>query len=119
MTELRRTVNGFAHEMEKKLRKFDQDRGMQGWEDAGYMYLFQRMDEEMIELLEAFESRDVEKIMSECIDVANFGMMIYDKCTREKDIHRAMSMVEVDPTEVIVRAREKTGTPQSYHYGDE
>ena len=70
----------FALCMEEKLRKHDQDRGERGW--VGYVseeeveYLFNRLKNEVEELLKEIKKNPLSKQFPESRDVGNFAMMI-------------------------------------------
>lgn len=68
-------VRWFAGEMEKKLRENDHKGG---WRDTCILHLNYRLDLEKVELNDAVRLGEVEKIISEAADVANFAMMIAD-----------------------------------------
>jgi hypothetical protein len=73
---LREPLQNFVKAMEAKLKKNDHKGG---WEDCFVDgYLFQRLQDEMEELEKALERNDGPALMDECVDVANFAMMIYD-----------------------------------------
>jgi len=74
---LRPIVLEFAMEMEKKLRKHDQDRGPLGWRESEIGYIFYGLDKEFHELRHAVGSK-TENVQSEAADVANFAMMLWD-----------------------------------------
>ncbi len=73
--KLRASVQWFAEQMERKLRIHDADRGRRGWRGMSFGELYDRMDDECIEMLNAVHPSDV---ISEATDVANFAMMIAD-----------------------------------------
>jgi NTP pyrophosphatase (non-canonical NTP hydrolase) len=75
LTEAQRTdVQTFAAAMERTLKRHD-DRP--GWEEESPQYLFDRLQEEYEELLEANEKYPTPRVMNELVDVANFCMMLY------------------------------------------
>jgi len=65
----------FAREMEKKLAA-NSHKG--GWHHCSLQYLSMRLTQERKELQKAIKSKDVNDIIGECADVANFAMMIAD-----------------------------------------
>jgi len=84
---MRKAVSRFAEAMENKLKKHDGDRGKDGWLDMTSCtpgWLFGRLTQERAELSLALDIRPYSKetrqrIREECIDVANFAMMIFDQ----------------------------------------
>lgn len=83
---LRKEVRDFAHAMEAKLQQND-DKG--GWEECEVSYLFNLLLKEIVELHEAIVMNQLsltipKAIKNECIDVANFAMMIYSLVETEK-----------------------------------
>jgi len=86
--ELRDSVKWFASQMERKLKNHD-DRP--GWEDQSIRWLYERLDEETGELLreinrllENWSKTNIQRVVSEAADVANFAMMIADNADRSK-----------------------------------
>jgi len=75
---VRKAVEDFAHAMEAKLSLNDHKGG---WDKESVDWLFSRLQEEVEELrIEMSKSnRFSSLILQECIDVANFAMMIYDR----------------------------------------
>lgn len=76
LTDCRPEVQAFAIAMEEKLRENDHKRH---WRKRPLKYLRRRLAEEMIELDEADCAEDA---AAECVDVANFAMMIADHKVR-------------------------------------
>jgi len=87
---MRSEVMWFAHQMQKKLDQRMADKT--GWLRTHNKELMARMMDEVEELLEAMQHAykpdlDLEEtrgafddMLRECVDVANFAMMIADKC---------------------------------------
>ena len=85
---VRPAILKFAIEMERVLKENDHKTG---WEDCDFGYLLERLREEVEELYECFDysagSRlltQKEFIIKECVDVANYCMMIADNLTGVK-----------------------------------
>ncbi len=78
---IREEVQRFAEMMEAKLRENDYKEKFGDWHEESQTYLYQRIVEEVKELGNAENDKDQ---MAECVDVANFAMMIV--CTIIKDI---------------------------------
>lgn len=88
---MRKEVKRFAEEMEKVLKQNDYKSGFQS---LPYEYLYKRLLEEVKELFEGIygthpttftqssEEVRAEDIVKECVDIANFAMMIADKFLR-------------------------------------
>ena len=74
---MRKKIKWFANEMEKVLSNNDYKGG---WEFEDYDYLFDRLRDEYIELRRELKKGDENSsnILKECVDVANFSMMIAD-----------------------------------------
>jgi hypothetical protein len=88
--EVRESVMAFALAMEDKLRRLDDKKGP--WEDLRGDYLLSRAFQEAGELVKAMIdfvtakilddenlSQYEEAVMGECVDVANFVMMIFSQ----------------------------------------
>lgn len=78
---IRSEVKWFAEQMESKLQENDHKGG---WQQCGKYWLFERMQEEMTELLQELslfsnDAKNENRIIRECADIANFAMMIADK----------------------------------------
>lgn len=73
---LRPDVLAFACLMETKLRKHDAKRG-QSWKQDDVRDLFDRLTDEAKELRRALNGRG--DVVDECVDVANFAMMVADQ----------------------------------------
>jgi NTP pyrophosphatase (non-canonical NTP hydrolase) len=86
MLEARESINTFAVAMETKLRIKDDDLGTNGWlhDETSIEFLVDRLKEEVEELLEVFNDCKPNSMKEECIDVANFAMMIYDRISKRK-----------------------------------
>lgn len=80
LAELREPVLWFAEQMEGKLRTHDGGRGPLGWRENGCtdQFLVDRMMEEVHEAEEAL-SHSPQRLVGECVDVANFAMMAADQ----------------------------------------
>lgn len=78
---MRENVEFFADAMEKKLQTKDEEHGKTGWldPDCGIKTLFFRLKEEVEEAEEAFEDCNSKLLAEECVDIANFAMMIFDR----------------------------------------
>lgn len=74
--KVRNSVDWFAKQMERKLKKNDHKGG---WKRCELQYLSMRLTQERKELTEAIASKDTQKIIDECADIANFALMIADK----------------------------------------
>lgn len=72
----RNSVRWFATKMEAKLAKNDHKGG---WGSCELQYLSMRLTQERKELTEAIKSKDKQRIIDECADIANFALMIADK----------------------------------------
>ena len=73
---IRKEVVWFAEQMEARLKENDHKKG---WQDCDFLYLQLRLRREYNELrreIMTTEKKDVDKIISECADIANFCMMI-------------------------------------------
>jgi hypothetical protein len=78
---MRDYVENFAEAMEEKLQTKDEERGEAGWMDktCTVRQLKDALTVEMRELYEAFDNCNPDEMAAECIDVANFAMMIRSK----------------------------------------
>jgi glutathionyl-hydroquinone reductase len=74
--QVRNSVDWFSKQMERKLKKNDHKGG---WRNCELQYLSMRLTQERKELTEAIASKDFQKIIDECADIANFAMMIADR----------------------------------------
>lgn len=77
---VRPAVMWFAERMEAKLAKNDHKGG---WNNCELQYLSMRLKQERKELTEAIKSKDAQRIIDECADIANFAMMIADRFGKE------------------------------------
>ena len=75
MEQLRPEVAWFAEQMEMALRRNDHKGG---WQDDSVKSLTCRVQDETFELFEAVNAGDVQAIVREAADVANFAMMVAD-----------------------------------------
>ena len=75
---MRISVKRFAEAMEKKLKKYDDERGEDGWNDERIPWLIERLEDELEELKEAYHGENRTEMKQESIDIGNFAMMIYD-----------------------------------------
>lgn len=76
LSTCRNSVRWFATKMEAKLAKNDHKRG---WAGCELQYLSMRLTQERKELTDAIKSKDKQRIIDECADIANFALMIADK----------------------------------------
>lgn len=89
MMKTRESVAWFAERMEKKLLAND---GKNGWLQCDKTYLTKRLHDELREMINRAKDigwsnfnhmpiadRDIEELVDECADIANFAMMIADK----------------------------------------
>jgi len=72
---LREEVRWFARQMEKVLRDND-DKG--GWVHESTLSLVGKLLFEIGELADALENGNDEDVQKECVDIANYAMMIAD-----------------------------------------
>ena len=76
VNRVREPVAWFAKEMESKLRKDDYKKH---WSEYSILFLHRRLMEEVQELSDEVDRKiKPEAVISECVDVANFAMMIAD-----------------------------------------
>lgn len=77
---LRPEVRSFAEKMEIELRTHDQDRGPRGWLHSDVFWLADHVRVEQRELMNALLKwpQDIQSVFKECVDVANFAMMVAD-----------------------------------------
>ena len=76
--KLRKELQKFAELQEGVLRAHDKTKGNKGWKDIYYTELFRLLKDEVQELEEALTNGDRINVCHECVDVANFAMMISD-----------------------------------------
>lgn len=81
----REEVFVFSKLMEKKLRKRD---AYGGWRHLPLDYLAKKLEAEMRELLISLKYESPEEVMSECADVANFVMFIWDIMRSQPDTRK-------------------------------
>jgi len=67
------SILDFAEDMERKLKANDHKGG---WLFTDTMLLLTRLEQEVVELRQAYMNNEWERIVDECADVANFAMMI-------------------------------------------
>ena len=83
MIQPRKSVEVFAVEMERRLRRNDYKGG---WLDEHLDYLIERLEEEVEELKRASRrygsKRNDRSVIMEAADVANFAMMLADRRQR-------------------------------------
>lgn len=79
--KIRPEIQKFAEAMENKLRKHDEERGETGWRGEGFAYLLDRLEDEVDELKNIETDIDEKE---ECVDIANFAMMIFDRHSDEQ-----------------------------------
>lgn len=72
---IRKIIQEFGEEQEKILKNNDHKLD---WTNTSIDFLCLRLNEEFVELLEAIMDGTFEEIQHECVDVANFAMMIHD-----------------------------------------
>ena len=76
--KLRPEILWFAEQMEKKLQSNDYKGG---WNDCSIKYLLYSLKEEIKELSDELNQKsNSSNIIKEAADIANFAMMIADKC---------------------------------------
>lgn len=80
----REQVQWFAEEMEKVLRNNDHKGGWDKYDDGYLVWMLRNNLAELTELIFQ-ESKDVQKVIKEAVDVANFAMMIADNARRVMD----------------------------------
>ena len=84
-------VYQFSLAMEVVLAAHDEDRGERGWinSSCSVRWFVDRLREEAEELSEAMNNADPDNVQKECVDVANFAMMIFT-ILEERDNARIM-----------------------------
>ena len=84
MAQLRESLRKFSQEMEYKLASKDSEHEGNAWlqDDCTFPLLRARLLDEVLEFEEAVDRGDVRNICEECIDIANFAMMIHSKLQR-------------------------------------
>jgi len=78
---VRLEIRELAHAMEVKMRKNDHKGG---WEDMDVGELIERLLQEVGELTKALIAEGSDHVRDECVDVANFAMMIH---AQHQDFH--------------------------------
>ncbi len=73
---MRPSLNLFAHDMERKLQKNDHKTD---WLKLPVEALLRKLEIELEELKVAVQYEGDVDAMDECVDVANFAMMLYDR----------------------------------------
>lgn len=73
--DTREEVSSFSYQMEMKLRKRD---GYGGWKSLPLSYVREKLKNELNELLVALDYETAPEVMSECVDVANYAMFLWD-----------------------------------------
>ena len=84
--EIRPEILQFACNMEEKLREYDSIEGKRGWDNISYHRLLNRLKVKALDLEEALNGSGkdfVDLAIKECVDVANFALMIYNKLREE------------------------------------
>lgn len=72
----RKTVAAFAKDMDRVL---DQNASKGGWKGCSIDFLKGRLIDETFELVDAIgKQRGAKAIRKECVDIANFAMMLWD-----------------------------------------
>lgn len=85
--KLRPEILAFAEAMELKLQKKDAIR--EHWSRSTDSFLFTRAVEEIGELARTFRFGTIENVLDECVDVANFVMMIFNNTsTKSRKLDR-------------------------------
>ena len=75
---MRSSVETFATKMEEKLVEND---SKSGWKNkkTSVLWLQNRLKEEMSKLKIHYEDSDPAEIKKDCIDIANYAMMMFDR----------------------------------------
>lgn len=79
-------VHFFADEFHAKYlaRAIERKRSLTPWSDVAFINLFERLEEEISELYDAaMIEDDMEMVMDECKDIANFAWFIYEQAKLE------------------------------------
>ena len=79
---LREPLAEFALLMELKLRKNDHKTG---WRELPIAAIVKLMDIERQELEVALDFLSTQEAMKECVDLANFAMILHDRLSMEED----------------------------------
>lgn len=82
----RPVIQRFSEHMETVLEKHDAEKGTEGWlkDDVNVLWLFGRLQEEILELKAAIDDVNEINIKNEVADVANFAMMIWDRVSKNR-----------------------------------
>lgn len=78
--EIRQSVLLFSLNMEEKLKANDYKGG---WENEKNSFLIERIKGEFQELLEAKNNKEIQ---NECVDIANFCMMLFDNIQKQENL---------------------------------
>jgi hypothetical protein len=82
---MREYVETFACAMEEKLKTKDDERGEDGWmHDCTVKFLFDKCILEQRKMKDSIDECNPDSLMEECVDLANFSMMIYSRLLRKK-----------------------------------
>jgi|DEB19_MinimDraft_3_1074340.scaffolds.fasta_scaffold12456_4 hypothetical protein len=106
MIETRKEIDDFATAMEMKLRKRD---GYGGWQHLPLDYLKQKLQAEARELEISLQYEPADEVMSECVDVANYCMFIWDILKNGKDNRK--NLVRRGSKEKAHSSEEETTSP--------
>lgn len=81
---MRQELKIFAGLMEQTLVKHDDQKGEKGWlgHDCSVEFLVECLDEEVKEMRRAYSECDPYNMSEECIDIANFAMMIHGRISK-------------------------------------
>lgn len=76
---MRDIVEAFSQEMENKLKQYDESKGESGWLDTGtFRQHAKRMQKTLDKLGKAIDQNDMQAIIRESVDAANYSMMLWD-----------------------------------------
>lgn len=79
------TQRGIKTLVSNMVIKLEKNNHKGGWNSCNNTFLMNRMREELVELTDAISRRDLEHIINEAADVANFAMMIADNAQKKLD----------------------------------
>jgi len=87
---MRVALEQFAEAMEKKLKTKDDEHGEDGWLDTHTTInmLLVRLHNEVREAQRAYEECNPNNLADECVDIANFAMMIRDRLKISQGLRR-------------------------------
>ena len=87
---MRVALEQFAQAMEEKLKTKDDEHGEDGWLNTHTTInmLLARLRNEVEEAQGAYEEYNPYNLADECVDIANFAMMIRDRLKRNHLIRR-------------------------------